>query len=71
MGRIRRFTAALLVAGVMAVGVGLEAKGKPGPPSNDAICAYLWSIITYEYVTPTIQELALALFSAYGCTAPQ
>lgn len=70
MGPVRRFGAAVMMAAMLAGGmtVGsatLEAKGKKG--TSDAVCGYLYSVITYPYVTPTIQNYAIQLYLAYGC----
>jgi RAB protein geranylgeranyltransferase component A len=71
MGPIRNLGAGLVVAVVMAGGLGvanLEAKDKSGSSSNDAICAYLQSIIDYPYTSPAILAYAYVLSDAYGCT---
>lgn len=73
MSALRRFAMGFVIAAVLGIGLQtatLEAK-KPGPSSQDAICAYLWSVITYPNVSPWIQDIALQLFTSYGCTAPQ
>jgi hypothetical protein len=70
MGRIRKIGVAVMLATVMAVGMGTTAQAanrKPGGGGNKAICAYLEAIITYEYVTPTILAYALALWDYYNC----
>ena len=74
MKGIRRFGAATVLAGMIASGmmVGtarVEAKGKGGGGgnTNDAVCAYLASVLNYPYVSPTIAQYARALFDAYGC----
>ena len=74
MKGIRRFGAATVLAGMIASGmmVGtarVEAKGKGGVGgnTNDAVCAYLASVLNYPYLSPTIAQYARALFDAYGC----
>lgn len=71
MGFIRRFGVALALAGMMAgATVGLEAKKTTSTTSADslaAICSYLWSVMTYEYVTPTVYLYAASLYNYYGC----
>jgi len=73
MKGIRRFGAATVLAGMIASGmmVGtarVEAKGKGGGGNtNDAVCAYLASVLNYPYLSPTIAQYARALFDAYGC----
>jgi|SoiMethySBSTD1v2_1073268.scaffolds.fasta_scaffold1314739_2 hypothetical protein len=72
MGRIRKLGVALILAIVMAAGMGTTAQAankKPGGDGNAAICAYLEAIINYEYVTPTILKYALALWDHYNCGA--
>lgn len=76
MGPVRKFLPALALAGVMAVGLGtagLEAQGKgkgkggKGGDGTEAICAYLEAILAYEYVSPEVQAVALALWNYYEC----
>ena len=67
---IRRFGAAIVMAAVMAGGLGtagLEAKGNGGS-GNAAICEYLQRIYDYEYTSPTILAYVVALANKYGCT---
>ena len=69
MGRIRKFGVAVVMAAVLAVGMGTTAQAankKPGG-GDKPICTYLASVINYEYVTPTILQWALALWSHYNC----
>ena len=69
----KRFSAAAVIAGLMASGLmlgtaRLEAKGgKGGGNGNDLICAALLSVITYEYVSPAIKAYATSLYLGYGC----
>ena len=75
MSALRRFAMGFAIAAVLGIGLQtatLEAK-KPGPqpPSQDAVCAYLWTVITYPNVSAWILEVATQLFTSYGCTAPQ
>jgi hypothetical protein len=72
MDLIRKFSTALvlagMIAGAMMIGTArVEAKGKKGGDPHDAICQYLASVINYPYVTPTVKEYALALFTSYEC----
>ncbi len=70
MNSIRRFGAAIVMAAVMAGGLGtagLEAKGKGGS-GNDAICEYLQAIYDYPYTSPSILAYVVALANKYGCT---
>jgi hypothetical protein len=73
MKRIRTFTAAVALAMVMAGGLTLgvapaEAGGKKGGGNaQEAICAYLLQVITYEYVNPLIKQTATQLYLSYGC----
>ena len=68
----RRFSAAILIAGMVGSGImlsagPLEAKGKGGS-GQEATCAYLYSVITYPYVSPAIQAYATSLYVSYRCT---
>jgi len=70
MGRIRKFGVAVVMAAVLAVGMGTTAQAankKPGGGGQQAICSYLSEIIHYKYVTPTILTWALALWDYYDC----
>ena len=60
---------AALIAVVMVVGTArLDAASKKGGGDpHTAICDYYWSIITYPYVSPTIQAYVLSLYIAEGC----
>jgi len=61
-----------MVAIVLAGGVAtLEAKGKKdtGGDAQAALCKYLNDVITYPYVTPAVQKIALALWEQAGCSA--
>lgn len=69
MGRIRRFATAAVLAGVMAVAFGTTAHAASKKPPKGGVCEYLTSIITYEYVTPTVLAYALSLYEYYGCGA--
>ena len=72
---IRKFSAAAVLAGLIASGMmagaaRVEAKGKGGGGggnTNDAVCSYLASVLNYPYVSPTVAQYALTLFAAYGC----
>lgn len=69
MASIKKLGTALVLAGVISVGLGstnVAAKGKQ-PSGQEAICSYLYSIITYPYTSPTILNYALSLYAAYGC----
>ena len=70
MGRIRKLGVAMVLAIVLAAGLGTTAQAankKPGGGGNDAICSYLKQIIDYPYVTPSILKWALALWDHYNC----
>ncbi|HXT31017.1 MAG TPA: hypothetical protein VN716_17095 [Vicinamibacterales bacterium] len=70
MGRIRKFGVAVVMAAVLAVGMGTTAQAankKPGGGGQQAICSYLSEIIHYKYVTPAILTWALALWDYYNC----
>jgi len=71
MGRIRKFGVAVVMAAVLAVGMGTTAQAankKPGGGGgNDAICSYLKQVIEYPYVTPSILKWALSLWDYYNC----
>jgi len=71
MGRIRKFGVAVVMAAVLAVGMGTTAQAankKPGGGGGQqAICSYLSEIINYKYVTPSILAWALALWDYYNC----
>ncbi len=70
MSSLRRFGAAIVMAAVMAGGLGtagLEAKGKGGS-GNSAICQYLQAIYDWPYTNPTILAYVIALAEKYGCT---
>jgi hypothetical protein len=73
MAPIKKLGTALVLAAVMAGGVGttsLEAKGKKSnTDSQAAICEYLWSVMTYPYVTPTVLLYSTSLYNYYGCSA--
>jgi hypothetical protein len=71
MGRIRKFATAAVLAGVMAVAFGTtaQAASKKPPKDTGTVCSYLTSIITYEYVTPTVLSYALSLYDYYDCAA--
>jgi hypothetical protein len=74
MGPIRKFGTALAIAGAMAAftGTSLEAKKKPGgggggTDPNAAVCAYLESIMTYQYTSPYILAYVSTLWETYRC----
>jgi len=71
MGRIRKFGVAVVMAAVLAVGMGTTAQAankKPGGGGGQqAICSYLSEIINYKYVTPSILTWALALWDYCNC----
>jgi hypothetical protein len=70
MTKIRRMGGAVVLAGMMAGGLGtatLEATKPGGGGGNAAICAYLKKIIAYPNTSPYIRAYALSLWSAYGC----
>jgi hypothetical protein len=76
MRHARRFTTAIALAGMLGsftmLGTArLEAKGKGGGGGGgDAtICSILLAVITYQYVSPTIQAYATTLYLGYGCDA--
>jgi len=70
---IRKFSAAAVLAGLIASGMmagaaRVEAKGKGGGGNpTEAICTYLASVLNYPYVSSTVAQYALTLFEAYGC----
>jgi hypothetical protein len=73
MKHVRRFGASALIAGLVAIAMilgtaRLDAAKKGGGDSQAAICEYYWSIITYPYVSPTIQAYVISLYIAQGCT---
>ncbi len=74
MGHVRRFTTALVLAGMVGSGMmlgsaRLEAKGKGGGGGNgnDLICSALLAIINYQYTSPTIKQYVTTLYLGYGC----
>ena len=75
MASIKKLGTAVVLAGVMSVGLGsttAAAKGKTGGSGQAATCSYLYSIITYPYTSPSILVSALSLYNYYGCnTATQ
>lgn len=69
MRSIKKFLSAAVLAALIAGGLGaatLEAKGKTGD-SQAAICAYLWSVMTYPYVSPVVLAYATAQYASYNC----
>lgn len=72
MASIKKLGTALILAAVLAGGVGtagLEAAGKKKPSDPQAAtCSYLWSVMTYPYVNYVILEYATSLYIQYGCT---
>lgn len=73
MTRVRRLSAAMLmagmVAGFMVVGSARVEAAKPGGGGGqDAVCAYLLKVINYPYVSPTIKAWASSLYTSLGCT---
>jgi hypothetical protein len=72
MNSMRRLSAALVMAAMVATGLGtatLEAKKKGGGDPKDAICTYLEAIITYPYVSEWVLLYATSLYNYYGCAA--
>jgi hypothetical protein len=75
MKELRKFGAAMVLAGLIAGGMMLgtarvEAKGKGGGGGSDpkdAVCAYLASVLNYPYLSPVIESYVRSLFDAYGC----
>lgn len=71
MNKLRRLGAAMVLAGLIAIGFGtarLEAtKPGGGGGGNAAICAYLKKIIDYPHTSPYVRAYALSLWTAYGC----
>jgi len=72
MKRGKRFSAAAVIAGVMAGGMmlgsaRLEAKGGKGGGVQGTICDALLAVITYKYVSPAINDYATSLYLAYEC----
>jgi hypothetical protein len=71
--KIRRFSAAVMLAAVMAVGMSVTPAyaggngNKKGGKAEEAICSYLLNIINYPYVSPIIRSYALGLYESYGC----
>ena len=72
--RGKRFSAAAVIAGVLAGGMmlgtaRLEAKGGKGGGGgvNGTICDALLAVITYKYVSPAIKDYATSLYLAYEC----
>jgi len=66
---MRRITAAIAMAAMMAAGLGtvtLEA-AKPKPGGDSAICAYLKSVMDYPNVSPSIYAWAASLYQKFGC----
>jgi hypothetical protein len=59
--------AAMIAGGMMIGTTRVEAKGKKGGDTQDAICSYLASVINYPYVSDAIKSSALYLFTAYNC----
>jgi hypothetical protein len=76
MKGIRRLSAGLVIAAMVATGLGtatLEAKkgGNGGGNSGgntSTVCTYLRAIIDYEYTSPYILTWAWALYNYYDCT---
>jgi hypothetical protein len=63
--------AAMLATGAATVEAAKGGKGG-GKGTTDglaAICSYLNSVITYPYVTASVQDAALYLWDYYGCAA--
>ena len=68
MGRMRRFSAAAVLAGMMAAGLSmstarLEAKGKPGGGDITATCTLLKSTIADTTLNPLIRDAAQSILS--------
>lgn len=72
MRSIRKLGIAVVLSAVMAGGLGmtsLEAKGKKSDVDGQtATCAYLWSVMTYPYVSTTVLVYATSLYNYYGCS---
>jgi hypothetical protein len=74
MKHVRRLGGSALIAGLIAIALIIgtarldAATKKGGGDSQAAICAYYWSIITYPYVSPTIQAYVISLYIAQGCS---
>ena len=74
MKHVRRLFASGITAAFIAVALIIGtarldvASKKGGGDAQTAICDYYWSIITYPYVSPTIQAYTLSLYLAQGCT---
>lgn len=72
MTRVRRLSAAMLmagmVAGFMVVGSARVEAAKPGGGGQEAVCAYLLKVINYPYVSPIIKAWASSLYTSLGCT---
>ena len=73
MGPIRKLGVAVVMAAVMAGGLGtatLEAKkkGGGGVDPHEAVCSYLKSILDYEYLSPYIRPTVEAqYYDTYHC----
>ena len=72
MRRVRRFTAATIMAGMIGCGMVLtparvEAKKPGGDDGYAAVCAYLLSVINYPGVNSYIKASATYLYTVYGC----
>ena len=68
MRRVHRFTRALVVAILIAVGMALTtAPVEAARKTPDGVCTYLLAIINYEHVSPTIKAWAIALYNYYEC----
>lgn len=75
MASLKKLGTALILAAVLAGGLGttsLEARGKKSTTTSGqtATCEYLWSVMTYPYVTPTVLLYSTSLYNYYGCSTP-
>jgi len=75
MNKMRRFSAAMVLSGLVASGMivsgtRVEAKGKGGG-GGGTICSYLASVLEYERNSPTPSQTIIAyvtyLYNLYGC----
>ena len=71
MKPVRKFVVAAALIGLLAAGTvaPTEAGGKKGDGGDTtaAQCTYLLSVISYPYVSPTIQAWAISLYTTLGC----
>ena len=68
MNRIRRMSAAFVMAAVLGIGTaGLEAAKPGGGGGQSAICEYLSAVMSHKNVSPYIYAWAAALYEHFGC----